>query len=236
MDEMFERTARLIGCEAVKALKDKHVAVFGLGGVGGYAVEALVRGGVGAVTLVDADRIAVTNLNRQIIATRDTIGMKKTDVMQTRINAIRPDVLIRAVDLFVLPGNMNVIDLTCCDYILDAVDTVLAKLALAQTARETGLPLISVMGAGNKLDPCAFKVADICNTSVCPLARVMRRELKKRFGINHIKTVYSAEPPVKRLEAEREPGSVSFVPGVAGMIAAGEIIKDLINGQGIIPC
>ena len=215
-----------------------RVAVFGLGGVGGYAVEALARSGVGALDLVDDDAVSLTNLNRQILATEQTVGMAKVDAAEQRIRSINPDCRVRKDRTFFLPETAERFDFTQYDYVVDAVDTVAAKLALAERAHAAGVPIISAMGAGNKLDPTAFSVADITETSVCPLARVLRKELKKR-GIEHLKVVYSREAPLRPLSAAEEdggahprrdvPASNAFVPGVAGLILAGEVVKDLIG-------
>lgn len=232
MKEQFERTGLLLGEEAVALLQKKRVAVFGIGGVGGFTVEALVRSGVGAVDLIDKDEVSVTNINRQIIATHKTVGMPKVEVMRERISEINPDCKVRTHECFYLPETANQFSFSDYDYIVDAVDTVTAKLELAVQAKKAGTPIISSMGAGNKLDPSRFEVADISKTSVCPLARVMRRELKKR-GITHLKVVYSKEEPLMPKEQIAEegrrmlPGSVAFVPSVAGLMIAGEVIRDL---------
>lgn len=233
MDEMFSRTVLLLGEQAVETLKKKHVAVFGVGGVGGFAAEALARAGVGRLTIVDNDTVSLSNLNRQILALHSTVGQKKTDVMRARLLDINPalDVIVR--DLFFLPENADSFCFADYDYVVDAIDTVAGKIALAVCAEEAGVPIIASMGAGNKLDPTRFEVADLAKTSVCPLARVMRRELKQR-GIVHMKVVYSKEPAQKPQgdwpEGTRPvPGSVSFVPGAAGLILAGEVVKDLIR-------
>lgn len=232
MKEQFERTGLLLGEEAVALLQKKRVAVFGIGGVGGFTVEALVRSGVGAVDLIDKDEVGVTNINRQIIATHKTVGMPKVEVMRERIAEINPDCKVRTHECFYLPETANQFSFSDYDYIVDAVDTVTAKLELAVQAKKAGTPIISSMGAGNKLDPSRFEVADISKTSVCPLARVMRRELKKR-GITHLKVVYSKEEPLMPKEQIAEegrrmlPGSVAFVPSVAGLMIAGEVIRDL---------
>jgi len=225
----------LLGAEATALLRDKHAAVFGLGGVGGHAAEALARGCVGMLTLVDGDSVTLSNLNRQIVATHNTLGMRKTEAMRARLLSIRPDMVIRCFDLLIQKHNVHLTDISACDYIIDAMDTVTAKMALANASREACLPFISVMGAGNRLDPCALRIADLSLTSGCPLARVMRRELKKQYGISHVKVVCSAERPIKPEESTRQPGSVSFVPGVAGMMAAGTAIMDMLNGTGVVP-
>lgn len=232
MKEQFERTGLLLGEEAVALLQQKRVAVFGIGGVGGFTVEALVRSGIGAIDLIDKDEVSVTNINRQIIATHKTVGMPKVEVMRERILEIHPDCKVTTHECFYLPQTANQFSFSDYDYIVDAVDTVTAKLELAVQAKKAGTPLISSMGAGNKLDPSRFEVADISKTSVCPLARVMRRELKKR-GIDHLKVVYSKEEPLmpkKQIAEEGRrmlPGSVAFVPSVAGLMIAGEVIRDL---------
>lgn len=244
----FSRTELLLGKETMEKLKQSRVAVFGVGGVGGYVCEALVRSGVGAFDLIDDDKVCLTNLNRQIIATRNTVGQYKVDVMKDRILSINPDAQVRTHKCFFLPENADEFPFEEYDYIVDAVDTVTAKITLIMKAEEKYVPVISSMGAGNKLDASAFRVADIYKTKVCPLARVMRRELKKR-GIKKLKVVYSEEKPTRPMEdmaiscrnhcicppgaqhkcTERRdiPGSVAYVPSVAGLILAGEVIKDL---------
>ena len=244
----FSRTELLLGKEAMEKLKNAKVAVFGIGGVGGYVCEALVRSGVGAFDLIDDDKVCLTNLNRQIIATRKTIGKYKTDVMKDRILEINPDARVEVHKCFFLPENADEFPFEEYDYIVDAVDTVTAKISLVMKAQEMNVPIISSMGAGNKLDASQFRVADIYKTKVCPLAKVMRRELKKR-GVKKLKVVYSEEQPTRPVEdmaiscrtncicppgaankcTERRdiPGSVAFVPSVAGLIIAGEVIKDL---------
>lgn len=241
MQNQFSRTALLLGENAMKRLSCARVAVFGVGGVGGYVVEALVRSGVGAVDLIDNDTVCLTNLNRQIIATRDTIGQYKTDVMRTRISVINPDCQVTVYHCFYLPETQEMFDFTQYDYVVDAVDTVTAKLALVMQANAAQIPIISSMGTGNKLNPAAFEVADIYQTSVDPLARVMRRELKRR-GIKKLKVVYSREEPLTPLgdleEVQEEasagrraiPGSTAFVPPAAGLLIASEVVKDLIEG------
>lgn len=231
----FSRTELLLGADAVEKLKGCRVAVFGVGGVGGYAVEALARSGVGALDLIDNDTVALSNLNRQIIALHSTIGQYKVDVAAERVRDINPDCKVAAHRVFYLPETEDQFDFSRYDYIIDAIDTVKGKLALVENARAAGVPIICSMGAGNKLDPTAFEVADIYKTSVCPLARVMRYECRKR-GIKKLKVVYSKEPPVEmKQESEEEtvrrstPGSVAFVPSVAGLILAGEVIKDLLK-------
>lgn len=244
----FSRTELLFGKEAMEKLAHSRVAVFGIGGVGGYVCEALVRSGVGAFDLIDDDKVCLTNLNRQIIATRSTVGKYKTDVMMERMKDINPDVEVQVHKCFFLPENADSFPFADYDYVVDAVDTVTAKISLVMKAREAGVPIISSMGAGNKLDASAFRVADIYKTKVCPLAKVMRRELKKR-GVKKLKVVYSEEQPTRPLEdmgiscrtncicppgakhkcTERRaiPGSTAFVPSVAGLIIAGEVVKDL---------
>lgn len=229
MKESMERTAYLIGEEGIARLAEKHVALFGVGGVGGYVAEALGRAGIGALTLVDKDRVSVSNINRQIIATYDTIGRPKTEVMAERLRAIDPEITIERRDCFFLPDTADAFDFTGYDYVVDAVDTVTAKLELVSRAQEAGVPIISCMGTGNKLDPSRFEITDISKTSVCPLAKVMRRELKKR-GVTKLKVLYSKEEPIKH-EAGAVPGSISFVPSVAGLMIAGEVIKDLLREE-----
>ena len=235
----FTRTQFLLGEEAMEKLRRSHVAIFGMGGVGGYVVEALARCGVGTLTLVDHDTISMTNLNRQILATVDTVGQQKAEVAAKRVTSINPDIHAEPRVTFYTPETAHTFDFTTYDYVVDAIDTVTGKLALAQAAQDAGTPIISSMGTGNKLDPTAFQVADISETSVCPLARVMRRECRKR-GIRKLKVVYSKEEPIqvhlapddpalKEMPQGRNalPGSVSFVPSVAGLIIASEVIKDL---------
>ena len=228
--DMFERTRRLIGAEALKALNDARVVVFGLGGVGGSAAEALLRAGVGHLTFVDADCVDETNLNRQIIATRETVGMPKAEAMRARALSIRPDADVLAVQAFYDAQSAGRFDLSAYDYVADAIDTVTSKLLLIERATAAGVPIISAMGAGNKLDPSRFRVCDISKTSVCPLARVMRRELKKR-GIDHLKVVFSDEPPLPPTGGARAPASISFVPTAAGLVLAGAIVRDLIGAH-----
>ena len=224
--EQFSRTELLLGEEAMEILKDARVAVFGIGGVGGYVVEALARSGVGALDLIDKDRVCLSNLNRQIIATRQSIGRYKTEVMRERILDINPEAEVRIHNCFYLPETKEEFDFSAYSYVVDAVDTVTAKLSLVEEAAEAGVPIISSMGAGNKLNPFLFEAADIYETSVCPLARVMRRELRKR-GIDHLKVVYSREEPLKPLKEADGPGSTAFVPSVAGLLIASEVIRDL---------
>ena len=236
MENMCSRTRMLLGDAAMDRLKRARVAVFGVGGVGGHVVEALTRSGVGALDLVDSDRVELSNLNRQIIATRDTLGMLKVDAAKARVLSIDPDCQVVTWPIFFLPETADRFVFSQYDYVVDAIDTVAGKLRLIEAAMAAGVPVISSMGAGNKLDPTAFRVADISETSVCPLARVMRRELRKR-GIEHVKVVYSTEPALSPAPADEEtgrrstPGSVAFVPAVAGLIMAGEVIKDLIKSN-----
>lgn len=231
MQNQFSRTEILLGKDAMERLSCARVAVFGVGGVGGYVVEALVRSGVGAMDLIDNDKVCLTNLNRQIIATRSTIGQYKVDAMRGRILDINPECRVNVHKCFYLPETQGEFDFAQYDYVVDAVDTVTAKLALIVQAKEAGVPIISSMGAGNKLNPAEFEVADIYKTSVDPLARVMRRELKKR-GIKKLKVVYSKEEPLTPEscgERRATPGSTSFVPSAAGLLIASEVVKDLIG-------
>lgn len=237
MDNQFTRTRILLGDEAMQILKDSRVAVFGVGGVGGYVAEALARSGVGAFDLIDRDRVSITNLNRQIIATMKTIGMDKTEAMAARIRDINPEAEVTQHKCFYLPETADMFDFSQYDYVVDAVDTVTAKIEIILRAQRAGVPVISSMGAGNKLDPSRFEVADIYKTSVDPLARVMRRELKKR-GVKKLKVVYSREEPLKplgKIEADPEagrkdvPGSSAFTPSAAGLLIAAEVVKDLIR-------
>lgn len=231
----FSRTELLIGSEALKKLGNSHIAIFGIGGVGGYIAEALARSGVGKLDIFDNDTVSLTNINRQIIATHKTIGMPKVEAMKQRIADINPSAQINAYQTFYMPENSSEFDFSKYDYIADAVDTVTAKIEIAVQAQKCGTPLISSMGAGNKLNPAMFEVSDIYKTSVCPLAKVMRRELKAR-GIKKLKVVYSKEQPLKPVGETEEisvkravPGSTAFVPSVAGLIMASEIIKDIIR-------
>lgn len=246
----FSRTELLFGAQAMEKLKNARVAVFGVGGVGGYAVEALARSGVGALDLIDDDRVCLTNINRQIIATRSTMGQYKVDVAKARVEDINPKCTVRVYKTFYTPETAGEFDFTQYDYIIDAIDTVTGKIELVMQAQSAGTPIISSMGAGNKLDPTAFEVADIYKTSICPLARVMRRELKKR-GVKKLKVVYSKEEALTPIvtdenscakhcicpkEAQRTctvrrqiPGSTAFVPSVAGLIIGGEVVKDIIG-------
>ncbi len=227
MNQIFKRTQSLIGEEALRKLNSSHIAVFGIGGVGGYVVEALARSGVGTLTLIDNDTIKESNINRQVIALHSTIGEMKTEAFRKRLLDINPDIKINVINLFFLPETREMIDFSIFDYVVDAIDTVSGKIAIAEECNKSGTPLISSMGTGNKLDPTAFEISDIYKTSVCPLARVMRYELKKR-GIKKLKVLYSKETP-KKNDSIRTPSSISFVPSVAGFIIAGEVIKDLIK-------
>ena len=234
MISQFSRTELLIGEEGISSLKKARVAIFGIGGVGGYVVEALARSGIGAFVLTDNDKVCLTNLNRQIIATHDTIGRYKTDVMLERIMSINPQAEVTLHRCFYLPETSGQFDFSSYDYVVDAVDTVTAQIDLIIRAKQAGVPVISCMGAGNKLDPTKFRVADIYETSVCPLAKVMRRELKKR-GIKGLKVVYSTEQPLTPGETSENtgrrstPGSIAFAPSVAGLILAGEVIRDILK-------
>ncbi len=244
--DQFSRTRLLFGEEGMRRLAESRVAVFGIGGVGGHAVDALVRSGIGAIDLIDDDKVSLTNLNRQLIATQDTIGEYKVDVAKRHILSIHPGCRVETHRMFYLPETAASFDFTQYDYVIDAIDTVSGKIALVEQAQQCGTPIISSMGAGNKLDPTAFRVADIYKTSVCPLAKVMRHELKKR-GIRRLKVVYSEELPIEASEEaiaqvmaeegqgvertgnpkKRVPGSIAFVPSVVGLILAGEVLKDL---------
>ena len=235
MNEQFLRTAMLLGEEAVKRLQSARVAVFGLGGVGGYTVEALARAGIGQLDLIDNDTVSLSNVNRQLLATHSTVGMDKTEAAKQRVLDINPDCVVRTHKVFYTPDTAPQFDFSEYDYIVDAIDTVTGKLALVERAVAAGTPIICCMGTGNKLDASSFQVADIAKTSMCPLARIMRKELGKR-GIKHLKVVYSQEEALAPTGWEAEaaaigkrqiPGSVSFVPGAAGLILAGEVIKDI---------
>lgn len=235
MLNQFSRTELLIGKSGLKKLADSRVAVFGVGGVGGYTVEALTRSGIGKIDVIDNDKVALTNLNRQIIATHKTIGQYKVDVIEQRILEINPNAKVTKYNLFFTPENSSQIDFSKYDYVVDAIDTVKGKLEIIEKAKSAGVPIISSMGAGNKMHPEMFEVTDISKTSVCPLAKVIRQELKKR-KIKKVKVVYSKEIPIKPessteiIEGKHQiPGSNAFVPSVAGLIIAGEVIKDLIN-------
>lgn len=233
--EQFSRTAALLGGDAMGRLRAARVAVFGLGGVGGYAVEALARSGIGTLDLFDHDTVSLTNLNRQILATHDTVGKLKVEAAKDRVRAISPDTVVNCYPVFYLPDTADGFDLSVYDYIIDAIDTVTGKLCIIQRAVEAGVPVISCMGTGNKLDATMLQVADISQTHSCPLARIMRKELRKR-GINHLKAVYSTEEALPPVGTDQEaaalgkrtiPGSTAWVPGAAGLILAGEVIRDL---------
>ena len=252
MLNQFSRTQLLVGPDGIQTLLRSRVAVFGIGGVGGYAVEALVRSGIGTIDLIDDDRVCLTNLNRQLHATRKTVGKYKVDVARERILEINPDCVVNTFKTFYMPETASQFDFSAYDYIIDAIDTVTGKLELVMQANAVGTPIISSMGAGNKMDPTAFEVADIYQTSVCPLAKVMRTECRKR-GIKKLKVVYSKEPPIRPLEdlsiscrqhcicppgtarkcTQRRdiPGSTAFVPSVVGLIIAGEVVKDLTGNH-----
>lgn len=230
MENQFSRTELVIGKEALKTLKNSKVAVFGVGGVGSYVVEGLARAGIGSFIIVDNDDVSISNINRQLIATHKTVGRPKVEVVKERILDINPDAKVEIFKEFFMPDTKDLFDETC-SYVVDAIDTVTAKIDLIQRAKRLNVPIISCMGTGNKLDPTRFEITDINKTSVCPLAKVMRKELKQR-GIKKLKVLYSKEEPIKfeTKEGERRvPGSVSFVPSVAGLIIAGEVIKDIIN-------
>ena len=239
MKEIFSRSALLLGEEGIEKLNKSKVAVFGVGGVGGYVAEALARSGVGHFVLVDNDDVSITNINRQIIATTKTVGRDKVEVMRERILEINPEADIEIRKCFYLPENADTFDFSDYSYVVDAVDTVTAKLEIIVRAKEADVPVISSMGAGNKLNPTKFEVADIYKTSVCPLAKVMRHECKKR-GIKKLKVVYSKEESMKPIMKSNEeipegkraiPGSVAFVPSVAGLIIAGEVVKDIVCNE-----
>ena len=235
MSEQFLRTEMLLGSEAIRRLQKARVAVFGLGGVGGYVVEALARSGIGSLDLIDSDTVSISNLNRQILATHSTVGMLKVDAARQRIADINPDCHVETYPIFYTPETADRFEFSQYDYIVDAIDTVTGKLALVERAQAAGTPIICCMGTGNKLDASAFRVADISKTTMCPLARVMRKELAKR-GIRHLKVVYSQEEALTPTGWEEEaaalgkrqiPGSVAFVPGAAGLLLAGEVVRDL---------
>ena len=238
MPEQFSRTELLYGAEAMEKLKASRVAVFGIGGVGGYVVEALARSGIGALDLIDFDKVCLSNLNRQIIATLKTVGEYKVDAAEERIRDINPDCVVRTYKTMFMPETQEEFDFRKYDYVVDAIDTVKGKLAIIEKANEASVPVISSMGAGNKLNPAMFEVADIYETSICPLAKVMRHECRKR-GIVSLKVVYSKEEPVKPLDGQNSagdstgrrsvPGSTAFVPSAAGLIIAGEVINDLVK-------
>lgn len=231
MDGRFDREKMLVGAEALNRLKNSRVALFGAGGVGSGAAEALARGGVGAIDIIDNDTVNITNINRQLCALESTLGRLKAEVIAERLRDINPDISARAIPIFFMPDTE--LDFSQYDYIIDAIDTVTAKIEIARRAAQEGVPVISCMGTGNKLDPTAFEVTDISKTSVCPLARVMRRELKQR-GISHLKVVYSREEPRRPETSDGgrlPPASISFVPPVAGFIAAGEVIRYIIGAE-----
>ncbi len=232
IEKQFQRTERLIGRENLIKLKSKKVLVIGVGGVGGFTCEALARAGIGQIDIVDKDKVDVTNINRQIIATHNTVGLNKVDVMKERMSSINPEIVCNGYNMFYLPEFAEDLDFSKYDYIVDAVDNVTAKLDIISRAKGSGIPVISAMGAGNKMDPLAFKVSDIEKTKGCPLAKVIRKELRKR-GINGVKVVFSEEEPIKQIDEDgntlRVPASISFVPSVCGLILAGEVIKDLIK-------
>lgn len=251
MLNQFSRTQLLFGPEAMEKLRHSRVAVFGIGGVGGYAVEALARSGVGTLDLIDDDRVCLTNLNRQLHATRKTVGQYKVDAAKDRVEEINPNCRVNIYKTFYMPDTKDQFDFSAYDYVIDAIDTVTGKLTLVEAAKAANTPIICSMGAGNKTDPTAFRVADIYETSVCPLARIMRTECRRR-GIRHLKVVYSTEPPIRPLEdptiscrqhcicppgtrkctVRRDiPGSTAFVPSVVGLIIAGEVVKDLVNSK-----
>ncbi|MBO7304772.1 MAG: tRNA threonylcarbamoyladenosine dehydratase [Clostridia bacterium] len=232
MSDFLSRSAPILGEDGIEKLKRARVAVFGIGGVGGHAAEALCRGGVGKIDLFDADTVSVSNLNRQIVALRSTLGRSKVGVMKDRILDINPECEVRAYEVFYSAENADSYELSAYDYVIDAIDTVKSKLLLIARAKAVGVRIISSMGAGNKLDPTSFTIADIYDTSVCPLAKVMRSELR-RMGIENLKVVYSKEAPIKAVAdsefSRHAPGSVPFVPSVVGLIMAGEVIKDIIS-------
>lgn len=235
MDNRFEREELLIGSQALAKLKKARVCLFGVGGVGSYAAEALARCGIGEIDIVDNDTVSVSNINRQLCALSSTVGRQKIDVVEERLRDINPEIKINKRYEFVLPENVDTFDFEKYDYVIDAIDTVSAKLAIAERAFRLGTPMISCMGTGNKLDPSALSVTDIQKTNTCPLARVMRRELRAR-GITHLRVLYSTEEPVKIAPAESEhgrhaPASIAFVPSVAGLMAAGEAVKHIISSE-----
>lgn len=235
--EWLSRTEKLIGKKAVEILEGSRVAVFGCGGVGSFVIEALVRSGVGSIDVIDNDQVSLSNLNRQLIATLDTVGMDKTRVARERIASINPDCRVTEHRMFFLPENADEMDFSCFDYVVDAIDTVAGKLAIIEKCSSLGIPVISSMGTGNKLDPTAFRIADIYDTRVCPLAKAIRKECRKR-GIGSLKVLYSEEEAIKPEDNDNDvlppgkrsvPGSISFVPSAAGLMIAGEVIKDLIK-------
>lgn len=229
MPEQFSRTELLLGQEAMDRLRRSRVAVFGIGGVGGYVVEALARAGIGQLDLIDHDKVSMSNINRQIIATLDTVGMDKVDVMKERILSINPEAQVETHRCFYLPENADTFDLSQYAYVVDAIDTVTAKIELILRAKKASVPIISCMGTGNKLNPMQLEIADIYQTSVCPLAKVMRRELRKR-NVEKLKVLYSKEEPIKNylsVQGRAVPGSVSFVPSAAGLIIASEVVREI---------
>ena len=228
MEDFYSRTERMLGKDAVERLRNARVAVFGVGGVGGFCIEALARAGIGSLDLIDSDTVAESNLNRQIIATRETIGEYKTTIMKNRILSINPEAKITTYNLFFDNNTSHLFDFSAYDYVVDAIDSVRGKIEIIKLSKSAGTRVISCMGAGNKLDPTMFEIADIEKTSVCPLARAVRTELKK-LGIRGVKVLFSKEPPVlpKTETTDHAPGSISFVPSVAGLIIAGEVIKDI---------
>ena len=228
MNSEFSRTENLIGANALEKLKKCHIAVFGVGGVGGFVVEALARAGVGTIDLIDSDCVDITNLNRQIIALHSTIGKQKVSVMRDRVLDINPNATVNIFPMLFLPENSDRFDFSKYDYVVDAVDNITAKIELVMKCHEAGTPIIASMGTGNKLDPTKFEISDIYKTSVCPLAKVMRYELKKR-GVKRLKVLYSKEVPFKT--NDRTPASISFVPSAAGLIIAGQVIKDIIEKE-----
>ena len=228
IEHRFDRNRRIFGTEGVLRLMKKRVAVFGIGGVGGHAAEALVRSGIGAIDLIDGDRVSVSNINRQIVALSSTVGMAKVDVAERRFLDINPALNVRKFELFFDEKSAEQIDFTV--YEVDAIDTVSSKLLLIESAKAAGIPVISAMGAGNKLDPSKFRVADISETSVCPLAKVMRKELKRR-GITNVRTVYSTEPPVSLPKGVRTVGSTAFAPSAAGLLLASEVVRHFLNSE-----
>lgn len=237
MKDCFKRSELLLGEGSIERLQHARVALFGVGGVGGYALEALVRTGVGSIHIIDADEVSESNINRQIIATAKNVGMKKVDAAKARALEINPDINIEISDVFYSHENADSFDLSKYDYVIDAIDSVSSKILLIERAKKCGVPIISSMGAGNKLNPTAFRVADISKTKVCPLARVMRGELRRR-GINHLKVVYSEEEPIRAVANDENekitrhaPGSIAFVPSVVGLIVASEVIKDIVFGE-----
>ena len=230
MDQRFLRTAALIGEDAVEILNNSKIALFGLGGVGSFVAEALVRSGVGEIDIFDNDTVDITNINRQLIALESTIGRLKTQVTAQRMKEINPNIKVGEFPIFITPAETEKIDFSKYDYVVDAIDNVTAKISICQKARESNRPVISAMGAGNKLDPTKFEIAPIEKTEVCPLARVMRLELRKR-NIKGVKAAFSKEPAIKSNSVEKSPASIAFVPSVMGLVIAGEVIKDIINNK-----